>query len=93
MKLEDLKNKSLDQLQSSLMEFKKEAFNLRFQKASDPRPLRFILEIKRKERNDPIQQSDQEEVYTDQDELDGIKKKRKEQQMKLHSLRGLRDKL
>ena len=34
MKLEDLKNKSLDQLQSSLMEFKKEAFNLRFQKAN-----------------------------------------------------------
>jgi len=34
MKLEDLKNKSLDQLQSSLVEFKKEAFNLRFQKAN-----------------------------------------------------------
>tara|TARA_A100001011_G_scaffold100145_1_gene105538 strand:- start:350 stop:544 length:195 start_codon:yes stop_codon:yes gene_type:complete len=34
MKLEDLKDKSLDQLQSSLMEFKKEAFNLRFQKAN-----------------------------------------------------------
>ena len=34
MKLEDLKNKSFDQLQSSLMEFKKEAFNLRFQKAN-----------------------------------------------------------
>ena len=34
MKLEDFKNKSVDQLQSSLMEFKKEAFNLRFQKAN-----------------------------------------------------------
>ena len=34
MKLEDFKNKSIDQLQSSLMEFKKEAFNLRFQKAN-----------------------------------------------------------
>jgi large subunit ribosomal protein L29 len=34
MKQEDLKNKSLDQLQSSLVEFKKEAFNLRFQKAN-----------------------------------------------------------
>ena len=34
MKLEDLKNKSMDQLQGSLKEFKKEAFNLRFQKAN-----------------------------------------------------------
>ena len=34
MKLEDFKNKSVDQLQNSLMEFKKEAFNLRFQKAN-----------------------------------------------------------
>ena len=34
MKLEDFKNKSVDQLESSLMEFKKEAFNLRFQKAN-----------------------------------------------------------
>ncbi len=34
MKLEDFKNKSIDQLQSSLMELKKEAFNLRFQKAN-----------------------------------------------------------
>ena len=34
MKLEDFKNKSVDQLQSSLMEFKKESFNLRFQKAN-----------------------------------------------------------
>ena len=34
MKLEDFKNKSIDQLQGSLKEFKKEAFNLRFQKAN-----------------------------------------------------------
>ena len=34
MKLEDLKSKSMDQLQGSLKEFKKEAFNLRFQKAN-----------------------------------------------------------
>ena len=34
MKLEDLKNKSVEELQSSLVEFKKEAFNLRFQKAN-----------------------------------------------------------
>ena len=34
MKLEDLKNKSVDQLQSSLKEFKKEAFYLRFQRAN-----------------------------------------------------------
>ena len=34
MKLEDFKDKSVEQLQNSLMEFKKEAFNLRFQKAN-----------------------------------------------------------
>ena len=34
MKLEDLKSKNIDQLKASLLEFKKEAFNLRFQKAN-----------------------------------------------------------
>mgnify|MGYP001304764045 FL=1 len=34
MKIEELKNKTLDQLKSILMDLKKESFNLRFQKAN-----------------------------------------------------------
>ena len=34
MKIEELKNKTLDQLRSILKELKKESFNLRFQKAN-----------------------------------------------------------
>ena len=34
MKIEELKNKTLDQLKSILIDLKKEAFNLRFQKAN-----------------------------------------------------------
>ena len=34
MKIEELKNKTLDQLNSILVDLKKEAFNLRFQKIS-----------------------------------------------------------
>ena len=34
MKVEELKDKSIEQLQSSFKELKKEAFNLRFQKAN-----------------------------------------------------------
>ena len=34
MKIEELKNKTLDQLKSILVDLKKESFNLRFQKAS-----------------------------------------------------------
>ena len=34
MKIEELKNKSLDQLKSILIDLKKESFNLRFQKAN-----------------------------------------------------------
>ena len=34
MKIEELKNKTLDQLQSILVDLKKESFNLRFQKAN-----------------------------------------------------------
>ena len=34
MKIDELKNKTLDQLKSILMDLKKESFNLRFQKAN-----------------------------------------------------------
>ena len=34
MKIEELKNKTLDQLRSILIDLKKESFNLRFQKAN-----------------------------------------------------------
>ena len=34
MKIEELKNKTLDQLKSILIDLKKESFNLRFQKAN-----------------------------------------------------------
>ena len=34
MKIEELKNKTLDQLRSILVDLKKESFNLRFQKAN-----------------------------------------------------------
>jgi large subunit ribosomal protein L29 len=34
MKIEELKNKTLDQLKSILVDLKKESFNLRFQKAN-----------------------------------------------------------
>ncbi len=34
MKIEELKNKTLDQLKSIMIDLKKEAFNLRFQKAN-----------------------------------------------------------
>ena len=34
MKIEELKNKTLDQLNSVLIDLKKESFNLRFQKAN-----------------------------------------------------------
>ena len=34
MKVEELKNKTLDQLKSILIDLKKESFNLRFQKAN-----------------------------------------------------------
>ena len=34
MKIEDIKNKTIDQLNSILIDLKKEAFNLRFQKAN-----------------------------------------------------------
>ena len=34
MKIDELKNKTLDQLNSILMDLKKESFNLRFQKAN-----------------------------------------------------------
>ena len=34
MKIEELKNKALDQLRSILVDLKKESFNLRFQKAN-----------------------------------------------------------
>ena len=34
MKIEELKNKTLDQLNSILIDLKKESFNLRFQKAN-----------------------------------------------------------
>ena len=34
MKIEELKNKTLDQLKSVLIDLKKESFNLRFQKAN-----------------------------------------------------------
>ncbi len=34
MKVEDLKGKTPDELQTQLLELKKEAFNLRFQKAT-----------------------------------------------------------
>jgi large subunit ribosomal protein L29 len=34
MKAEDLRNKTVDQLKADLVALKKEAFNLRFQKAS-----------------------------------------------------------
>ena len=34
MKIEELKNKTLDQLKSILNDLKKESFNLRFQKAN-----------------------------------------------------------
>ncbi len=34
MKAEDLRNKTVDQLETDLVALKKEAFNLRFQKAS-----------------------------------------------------------
>jgi len=34
MKIEELKNKTLDQLRSIMIDLKKEAFNLRFQKAN-----------------------------------------------------------
>ncbi len=34
MKIEELKNKTVDQLNSILIDLKKEAFNLRFQKAN-----------------------------------------------------------
>ena len=34
MKIEELKNKTLDQLKSIVIDLKKEAFNLRFQKAN-----------------------------------------------------------
>ena len=34
MKVDELKNKTLDQLKSILIDLKKEAFNLRFQKAN-----------------------------------------------------------
>ena len=34
MKINELKNKTLDQLKSILMDLKKESFNLRFQKAN-----------------------------------------------------------
>ena len=34
MKIDELKNKTLDQLKSILIDLKKEAFNLRFQKAN-----------------------------------------------------------
>ena len=34
MKIEELKNKTLDQLRSTLIDLKKESFNLRFQKAN-----------------------------------------------------------
>ena len=34
MKIEELKNKTLDQLKSILIDLKKEYFNLRFQKAN-----------------------------------------------------------
>ena len=34
MKIEELKNKTIDQLKSILIDLKKESFNLRFQKAN-----------------------------------------------------------
>tara|TARA_B100000941_G_scaffold146608_1_gene104003 strand:- start:76 stop:300 length:225 start_codon:yes stop_codon:yes gene_type:complete len=34
MKMDELKNKTIDQLKSILIDLKKEAFNLRFQKAN-----------------------------------------------------------
>ena len=34
MKVEELKNKTIDQLKSILIDLKKESFNLRFQKAN-----------------------------------------------------------
>ena len=34
MKIDELKNKTIDQLKSILIDLKKEAFNLRFQKAN-----------------------------------------------------------
>ena len=34
MKIQELKDKTIEQLQGSLQELKKEAFNLRFQKAN-----------------------------------------------------------
>ena len=34
MKIDELKNKTLDQLKSILIDLKKESFNLRFQKAN-----------------------------------------------------------
>ena len=34
MKIDELKNKTIDQLKSTLIDLKKEAFNLRFQKAN-----------------------------------------------------------
>ena len=34
MKIDELKNKTIDQLKSILIELKKESFNLRFQKAN-----------------------------------------------------------
>ena len=34
MKIDELKNKTVDQLKSILMDLKKESFNLRFQKAN-----------------------------------------------------------
>jgi large subunit ribosomal protein L29 len=34
MKIDELKNKSIDQLKSILIDLKKESFNLRFQKAN-----------------------------------------------------------